>query len=64
MQSNTVRKINGEFSLNDHGLINFFLGYKASKMENEYHLSQRKYTVDILTKTGMLSSKASPSPMC
>lgn len=44
--------------------MNFFLGFEATKRNDGYYLTQRKYTVDLFTKTNMLTANGSLSPLC
>ena len=45
------------FSIKDHEDLHYFLGIEAKRVTNGLHLSQRKYVLDLLTRTNMLSAK-------
>lgn len=43
--------------MKDLGQLRYFLGIEVSRSRKEIYLSQRKYVLDLLTKTGMLDCK-------
>lgn len=47
-----------EFEVKDLGQLKYFLGMKVTRTKNDIYVSQRKYTLDLLQKTGMLGCKA------
>lgn len=51
------------FSLKDLGDINYFLGIEVTRTSNGLHLMQRKYTIDLLTKTNMLGAMSVSTPL-
>ncbi|XP_028123756.1 uncharacterized protein LOC114320880 [Camellia sinensis] len=51
------------FSMEELGLINYFLGFSVTPFASDYFLSQTKYALEILSKTGMFDCKPTPSPM-
>ncbi|GMI65421.1 cysteine-rich RLK (RECEPTOR-like protein kinase) 8 [Hibiscus trionum] len=55
-----IGDINDEFSLNDFGQLSFFLGMKVLQFSIGMLLSQKKYIVDLLTRTNMLGSTPTP----
>ena len=51
------------FKLKDLGPLKYFLSIEVARAPAGLFLCQRKYTLDILTETGMLGSKPNPLPM-
>nr|KYP38661.1 Retrovirus-related Pol polyprotein from transposon TNT 1-94 [Cajanus cajan] len=51
------------FSIKDHGNLRYFLGIEVSRSKKGIFLCQRKYTLDILSDTGMTSCRPSDFPM-
>jgi len=51
------------FKLKDLGPLKYFLGIEVARAPTGLFLCQRKYTLNILTETGMLRSKPSLFPM-
>ena len=51
------------FKLKDLGPLKYFLSIEVARAPAGLFLCQRKYTLDILTETGMLGSKPSPLPI-
>lgn len=51
------------FHMKDLGKLKYFLGIELTHDQEGLFICQRKYTLDILTKCGMLGSKPSPFPM-
>jgi len=45
------------FKLKDLGLLKYFLGIEVARSSKGLFLCQCKYTLDILSETGMLGSK-------
>lgn len=58
-----VQKLADRFSLKDMGALSYFLGMEVISHAHGHFLSQRKYILDMLDRTGMLSSKPMVSPM-
>jgi hypothetical protein len=58
-----LRNLQQELALKDLGHLHYFLGIKVSHAKEGIYLSQRKYTMDILQRAGMLSCKPSPTPL-
>lgn len=48
-----------EFEIKDLGPLHYFLRIKVARSAKGLFLSQRKYTLDRLAKTSMISCKAS-----
>ena len=51
------------FQTKDLGKLNYFLGIEVARSNSGVVISQRKYTLDILTDTGMLDCKPIDTPM-
>ena len=51
------------FHTKDMGQLRYFLGIEVANGRHGLILSQRKYTQDLLSETGMLGSKPTESPM-
>lgn len=51
------------FSIKDLGNLSYFLGIEAQRTSQGLHLMQRKYILDLLNKTKMLSAKPVTTPM-
>jgi len=43
--------------------LTYFLGFEVARFVTSIHLSQRKYTLDLLKDTGMLDSAPVSTPM-
>ncbi|XP_014490329.1 uncharacterized protein LOC106753056 [Vigna radiata var. radiata] len=70
LASNNVAEIETITSLLDHafkimnlGYLRYFLGLEVARNNSEIRLSQHKYTLDILTDCGMLTSLPVAMPM-
>ena len=51
------------FQTKDLGKLKYFLGIEVAQSNSGVVISQRKYTLDILTDTGMLDCKHVDTPM-
>jgi len=51
------------FKLKNLGDLTYFLGFEIARNKDGIDLSQRKYTIDLLTDTGMLDSSLVSTPM-
>jgi hypothetical protein len=52
-----------EFKMKDIRMLHYFLGPEVRERQDEIFLNQRKYTVEILKRFGMLDCKAMDTPM-
>lgn len=52
-----------EFEIKDLGQLQYFLGIEVVRSRQGIFISQRKYTLDLLTKTGMTACKLSETPI-
>ena len=52
-----------QFQTKDLGMLNYFLGVEVMRSKQGLLLSQRKYVLDMLSKTGKLGSKPCSTPM-
>jgi hypothetical protein len=52
-----LRDLKDNFALKDIGPLHYFLGIEVHRTSNGLHLSQAKYTADILSHDGMTSCK-------
>ena len=55
--------LHSQFHTKDLGMLKYFLGVKVMRSKQEILLSQRKYVLDMLSKTGKLSAKPCSTPM-
>ena len=55
--SSFITRLNSSFVLCDLGYVNYFLGIEVVRHGTMFHLSQHKYTQDLLSRTTMLDSK-------
>nr|XP_028964595.1 uncharacterized protein LOC108174041 [Malus domestica] len=46
-----------EIEMKDLGILKYFLGIEVARSKHGIFLSQNKYVIDLLTKTGMLACK-------
>ncbi|KAI3788025.1 hypothetical protein L2E82_00620 [Cichorium intybus] len=52
-----------EFKIKDLGQLKYFLGMEIARSKNGISVSQRKYTLDLLSETGMLGCKPASIPL-
>ncbi|KAL0552209.1 hypothetical protein IC582_011315 [Cucumis melo] len=58
-----LKKMGDEFEIKDLGNLKIFLGMKVAKSKEGISISQRKYTIDLLTKTSMLGCCPTDTPI-
>lgn len=51
------------FSVKDHEELSYFLGIEAKRVSAGLHLTQRRYILDLLSRTNMLTAKPAATPM-
>ncbi|KAL1194230.1 Retrovirus-related Pol polyprotein from transposon RE1 [Cardamine amara subsp. amara] len=51
------------FHMKDLGSLKYFLGIEVARNKNGIFMSQRKYTLDIITETGLLGAKPATFPI-
>ncbi|XP_026430327.1 uncharacterized protein LOC113326873 [Papaver somniferum] len=63
--SSLTTYLSKEFSMNDLGDLHYFLGVEATRnySTNQILLSQKKYTMDLLTKADMVDCKPCSTPV-
>lgn len=59
-----ILTLKSEFSMNDLGLVNYFLGLSVTARNGGYFLCQSKYIKDLLVRANLLSSKPVLTPFC
>ncbi|KAA0051024.1 putative mitochondrial protein [Cucumis melo var. makuwa] len=57
------KKMGDEFEIKDLGNLRYFLGIKVARSKERIHVSQRKNTFDLLTKTGMMGCRPVDTPI-
>ena len=55
--------LHGQFHIKDLGMLKNFLGVEVMRSKHGIFLSQRKYVLDLLSKTGKLGAKPCSSPI-
>ncbi|KAB5529442.1 hypothetical protein DKX38_019523 [Salix brachista] len=60
---NIISKLQSQFALKTLGSVTYFLGFETTRGPNEIHLSQAKYTMDLLKRSNMLEANPCPTPM-
>ncbi|KAJ9566142.1 hypothetical protein OSB04_002108 [Centaurea solstitialis] len=58
-----IQKLHARFALKDLGELNYFLGVQAEFTDHGLHLSQERYLLDLLQRTGMSECKPLSSPV-
>jgi len=61
--THVTKLLDQTFSIKDLGLLKFFLGLEVARTSHGIHLCQRKYVLDIISDSGMLSSQPASTPM-
>jgi hypothetical protein len=63
MLQRLIQLLSSEFKLHDLGSVHYFLGIEVQSTSMGLMLRQHKYTLDILTRAGMLSCKPVIAPI-
>lgn len=63
MVQRVIDELANRFSIKDMGHISYFLGIEARRTSQGLHLMQKKYVIDLLTKTNMLHAKPVATPL-
>jgi hypothetical protein len=58
-----LNALKDDFALKDPGPLRYFLGIEVSQTDDGLHLSQKKYTANILQRAEMASCKPAPTPL-
>ena len=58
-----IAAISTRFSLKDLGELSYFLGIEATRTSKGLHLIQKKYVLDLLTRTNMIDARPVSTPM-
>ncbi|KAA0025138.1 Retrovirus-related Pol polyprotein from transposon TNT 1-94 [Cucumis melo var. makuwa] len=61
--SQLKQRIGNEFEIEDLGNLKYFLGMEVARSKEGISVSQRKYTLDLLTETGMLGCCLADTPI-
>jgi hypothetical protein len=61
--SGLLHALQHDFALKDLGSLHYFLGIEVQKTDDGLRQSQKKYTVDLLQRAGMLSYKPVSTPL-
>lgn len=61
--NSVVNSLASEFSVKDLGPLSYFLGIEVLRNSTSCTLSQRKYTIDLLSKYNMLNAKPVHTPL-
>ncbi|KAL1201540.1 Retrovirus-related Pol polyprotein from transposon RE1 [Cardamine amara subsp. amara] len=59
----TIDTLAARFSLKDLGNLSYLLGIEAMRTTSGLHLTQRRYILDLLTRSNMLTAKPVNTPM-
>ncbi|BBN68012.1 hypothetical protein Prudu_254S000200, partial [Prunus dulcis] len=58
-----IKKLGTLFSMKDLGPLHYFLGVEVQYMNDQMHLSQAKYALDLLKRTNFLDAKPISTPV-
>jgi histone deacetylase 1/2 len=58
-----VSALSGDFAIKDLGRLHYFLGLEVSHSASGLTLTQPKYSMDLLRRSGMLECKSATTPM-
>jgi len=62
-RKNLQNYLSKEFKMTDLGPLKYFLGIEVSRSKKGIFLSQRKYTLDLLQKTGISACQLAYTPV-
>ncbi|KAL5725454.1 hypothetical protein ACHQM5_008596 [Ranunculus cassubicifolius] len=57
-----INELSKQFAMTDLGDLHYFLGMEITRNETALHLSQTKYTIDILNKLDLINAKPVSTP--
>ncbi|KAL0561776.1 hypothetical protein IC582_002217 [Cucumis melo] len=63
VSSQLKQRMGDEFEIKDLGNLKYFLGMEVDRSKEGISVSQRKYTIDLLTETGMLGCRPTDTPI-
>ena len=58
-----VTALGTDFAVKDLGKLHYFLGLEVTHHDRGLSLTQKKYSLDLLRRAGMLKCKGTPTPM-
>jgi hypothetical protein len=58
-----VRSLGADFAVKDLGKLHYFLGVEVAPRANGLVMTQKKYSLDLLQRAGMLKCKTTTTPM-
>jgi hypothetical protein len=58
-----VRALGADFAVKDHGKLHFFLGLEVASLADGLVMTQKKYSLDLLWRSGILKCKMTTTPM-
>ena len=61
--SQLKQRMGDEFEIKDLENLKYFLGMEVARSKEAISVSQRKYTLDLLTETGMLGCRPADTPI-
>ncbi|KAL0533130.1 hypothetical protein IC582_030345 [Cucumis melo] len=61
--SQLKKRMGDEFEIKDLGNLKYFLGMEVARSKEGISVSQRKYTLDLLTEIGMLGCRPADTPI-
>lgn len=57
------QRLSEQFMMTDLGPLKYFLGIEVASTPNGFHLSQHRYTLDLLSRSGLSDDKTAATPM-
>jgi hypothetical protein len=61
--SDLLSALQNDFALKDLSSLHYFLGIEVKQTHDGLHLSQKKYTTDLLQRVGMIACKPVSTPL-